>query len=240
MSYQNRRRPIKGGKIEVKYLNKLLNESYKSKDKTMANIDDRYYLDPELSTNKTKVYIDKNTNDIAMVNRGTSDFRDVMSDAKLLFGYKDARFNEPKEILNKVKQKYADKNIDVLGHSLGATVAETLGDDERVKNVITLNKPTTPKDLIIKQKNVGKQYDIRSSKDVVSMLQPFQKDNNDIVIPSLSNNLYKEHKIDILDQLPQDMIIGTGLKGLNEIEKYIYDLIIKEYTKIMKKKNKTK
>ena len=35
---QNRRRPIKGGKIEVKYLNKLLNESYTSKDKTMANI----------------------------------------------------------------------------------------------------------------------------------------------------------------------------------------------------------
>ena len=235
---QNRRRPIKGGKIEVKYLNKLLNESYKNKDKTNANIDDRYILDNELSTNKTKVYIDKNTNDIAMVNRGTSDFRDVMSDAKLLFGYKDARFNEPKEILNKVKQKYADKNIDVLGHSLGATVAETLGDDERVKNVITLNKPTTPKDLITKQKNVGKQYDIRSSKDVVSMLQPFQKDNNDIVIPSLSNNLYKEHKIDILDELPQDQIIGTGLKGLNELEKYIYDLIIKEYTKIMKNKTK--
>ena len=75
------------------------------------------------------------------------------------------------------------------------------------------------------------------------MLQPFQKDNNDIVIPSLSNNLYKEHKIDILDELPQDQIIGTGLlkgmEGLNELEKYIYYLIIKEFRKIMKKKNKT-
>ena len=29
------------------------------------------------------------------------------------------------------------------------------------------------------------------------------------------------------------MIIGTGLKGLNELEKYIYDLIIKEYNKLM-------
>jgi hypothetical protein len=63
-----RRRPI-GGKVEVKYLNKLLNESYKSKGKTNTNIDDRYILDNELSTDKTKVYIDKNTNDIAMVNR---------------------------------------------------------------------------------------------------------------------------------------------------------------------------
>ena len=139
MSYQNRRRPIKGGKIEVKYLNKLLNESYKGKNNTSANIDDRYILDNDLSTDKTKVYIDKNTNGIAMVNRGTSDFKDVMTDAKLLFGYNDKRFNEPKEILGKIKQKYTDKNIDVIGHSLGAKVAETLGDDPQVKNIITLN-----------------------------------------------------------------------------------------------------
>jgi hypothetical protein len=130
----------------------------------------------------------------------------------------------------------------VLGHSLGATVAETLGDDERVKNVITLNKPTTPKDLIIKQKNVGKQYDIRTKGDLVSVLQPFQTGQNDIIIDSQTKNPYTEHKIDVLDRLPQDQIIGTGLlkgmEGLNEIEKYIYDMIIKEYRKIMKNKTK--
>jgi hypothetical protein len=233
MSYQNRRRPIKGGKVEVKYLNKLLNESYKSKDKTAANIDDRYYLDPELSTDKTKVYVDKNTNDITMVNRGTSDFKDVMTDAKLLFGYNDKRFNEPKEILGKVKQKYTDKNIDLLGHSLGAKIAETLGDDPRVKNVITLNKPTTPKDLIQKSKINSKQYDIRTTGDLVSVLQPFQTGQNDIVISSETKNPYTEHKIDTLDRLDQNLVIGTGLKGLNELETYLYNLIIKEYNNLM-------
>ncbi len=79
MAYQKRRRPS-GGKI------KLLNESYKSKDKTNADIDDIFILDNELSTDKTKVYTDKNSNDIAMVNRGTRDFKDVMTDAKSLFG----------------------------------------------------------------------------------------------------------------------------------------------------------
>lgn len=233
MSYQNRRRPIKGGKVEVKYLNKLLNESYKSKDKTAANIDDRYYLDPELSTDKTKVYIDKNTNDITMVNRGTSDFKDVMTDAKLLFGYNDKRFNEPKEILGKIKQKYTDKNIDLLGHSLGAKIAETLGDDPRVKNVITLNKPTTPKDLIQKSKINSKQYDIRTTGDLVSVLQPFQTGQNDIVISSETKNPYTEHKIDTLDRLDQNLVIGTGMKGLNELETYLYNLIIKEYNNLM-------
>lgn len=237
MSYQNRRRPIKGGKVEVKYLNKLLNESYKSKDKTAANIDDRYYLDPELSTDKTKVYVDKNTNDITMVNRGTSDFKDVMTDAKMLFGYNDKRFNEPKEILGKVKQKYTDKNIDLLGHSLGAKIAETLGDDPRVKNVITLNKPTTPKDLIQKSKINSKQYDIRTTGDLVSVLQPFQTGQNDIVISSETKNPYTEHKIDTLDRLDQNLVIGTGLfkgtKELNELETYLYNLIIKEYNNLI-------
>jgi hypothetical protein len=233
MSYQNRRRPIKGGKISVSAMNKLLNESYKSKDKTGANIDDRYYLDPELSTDKTKVYIDKNTNDITMVNRGTSDFKDVMTDAKLLFGYNDKRFNEPKDILGKIKQKYTDKNIDLLGHSLGAKIAETLGDDPRVKNVITLNKPTTPKDLIQKSKINSKQYDIRTTGDLVSVLQPFQTGQNDIVISSETKNPYTEHKIDTLDRLDQNLVIGTGLKGLNELETYLYNLIIKEYNNLI-------
>jgi len=233
MSYQNRRRPIKGGKVEVKYLNKLLNESYQSKNKTAANIDDRYYLDPELSTDKTKVYVDKNTNDITMVNRGTSDFKDVMTDAKMLFGYNDKRFNEPKEILGKIKQKYTDKNIDLIGHSLGAKIAETLGDDPRVKNVITLNKPTTPKDLIQKSKINSKQYDIRTTGDLVSALQPFQTGPNDIIISSETKNPYTEHKIDTLDRLDQNLVIGTGLKGLNELETYLYNLIIKEYNNLM-------
>jgi hypothetical protein len=45
-----------------------------------------------------------------MVNRGTYDNRDVLTDAKLIFGYKDkSRFNEAREILNQVKNKYPDK-----------------------------------------------------------------------------------------------------------------------------------
>jgi hypothetical protein len=32
--------------------------------------------------------------------RVTSDFKDIVKDAKLLFGYHDKRFNESKEVLN--------------------------------------------------------------------------------------------------------------------------------------------
>lgn len=228
-----RRRPI-GGKVEVKYLNKLLNESYKSKDKTAANIDDKYILDNELSTDKTKVYIDKNTGEAVIANRGTNDFKDVMTDAKLLMGYKDkSRFGEARDVLNKVKSKYPNASIDSIGHSLGSAVAEDIGKDERVKNVITLNKPTTPKDLISKSKLDSKQVDIRTTGDLVSMLNPLQRGEKDIIIQSSTSNPYTEHKIDVLDRLDQDLVIGTGLKGLNKMEKYCYDLIMKEYNKLM-------
>jgi hypothetical protein len=222
----------KGGKIAVKDLNKLLNESYKSKNKTLDRVDN-YELDKELSTDKTKIYKDITTGDIKMVNRGTSDINDVITDAKLLFGFKNNnRYNEGRQILQKVKEKYPDKSIDLLGHSLGASVAEDIGNDPQVKNIITLNKPTTPMDLFRKSKINDKQYDIRTSRDVVSMLQPIQKDENDLIIPSESKNLYTEHKIDVLDRLDQDKIIGTGfkingkLKTLSNIEltKLIYKL----------------
>lgn len=218
-----------GGKIAVKYLNKLLNESYKSKDRTDTNIDDTYYLDNDLSTDKTKIYVNKNTNEISMVNRGTSDVKDVMTDIKMFFGYKDKRFDEPRTILERVKSKYPTSSIDLIGHSLGAKVAEELGKDPAVKNIITLNKPTTPKDLLYKSKVADKQYDIRTTKDLVSSLAPLQKDFNDIIIPSITNNLYTEHKIDTLDRLPQDMIVGAGKKRLRktDIKKIIKDYLRK-------------
>ena len=135
-------------------MNKLLKESYKSNNKTAADIEDRYYLDPELSTDKTKVYVDKNTGEAVIANhRGTSDMSDIIMDAKLLMGYKDkSRFGEARDVLNKVKSKYPNASIDLLGHSLTGAIAEDLGTDPQIKNVITLNKAITPTHLINKTK----------------------------------------------------------------------------------------
>ncbi len=46
----------------------------------------------------------------------------------------------------------------------------------QVENIITLKKPTTPKDLIQKTKINNKQYDIRTTGDLVSVLQPLKQD----------------------------------------------------------------
>lgn len=225
---------LEGGAILMKHLKTLLSQSYKDKNNDDKNIDDKYILDEDLSTDKTKVY-KTNNNEVVISNRGTSGIADVVSDVKLAFGYKDKRFNEAKDVLDKVKNKYKDSSIDVVGHSLGASVAEELGKDPQVKNVITLNKPTTPLDLFKKSKNKDKQIDIRTTKDIVSVLQPFQKDANDIVIPSETNNLYTEHKVNVLDRLNQDLLLGKGIDRLdnNDIKK-----LIKYVLKHKKLKNK--
>lgn len=225
---------VEGSALYIKHLKSLLNQSYKSKKNDDPEIDNKFKLDNDLSTDKTKVYT-TDDNQIVIANRGTSDFRDVISDIKLAFGFKDKRFKEAKEVLEKVKSKYQGIPITTIGHSLGARVAEELGDDEQIKEVITLNKPTTPLDLFKKNKKTDKQYDIRTKKDLVSILAPFQPDNKDINIPSETNDLYKEHKIDVLDRLNQELKVG---KGLRRIKKADIKKLIKYVLKM--KKNKTK
>jgi len=219
IEFDNDNDSLNGGKIAVKHLKALLEETYKNKGSNIDNID-KYELDNDLTTDKTKVYTsnmnddDINNDEVVIANRGTSDFKDVLTDMKMIFGYKDNRFKEGQDILNKIKNKYSNASIDSIGHSLAGKIAEEQGKDLQVKNVITLNKPTTPYDVFRPSKNKDKQYDIKTSKDVVSLLAPLQKNSNDIIIPSETNNLYTEHKIDVLDRLNQELIIG---KGINKI-----------------------
>jgi hypothetical protein len=94
MVFEDKRK--NGGKIAVKHVNQLLNESYKNKDRTNTNKDNKLELDNNLFTDKM------------------------------------------------IKQ------------------SGSLGNDPQVKNVITLNKPTTTLDLIKRNEVNDRQYDIRS------------------------------------------------------------------------------
>jgi hypothetical protein len=228
---------LEGGKIAIKDLKELLHETYKRKGTNTDIINNKYKLDDTLSTDKTKVYINTDDNEVVIANRGTSDIKDVITDMKLLFGYKDNRFDEGRNVLNKVKEKYNNSSIDTIGHSLGASVAENIGNDPQVKNIITLNKPTTPIDIFKRSKIKDKQYDIKTTKDLISVLSPIQKDINDIIIPSETNNPYTEHKVDVLNRLNQDLIVG---KGINKIRLNNADIkrLIRYILKHKKIKNK--
>lgn len=86
---------------------------------------------------------------------------------------------------------------------MGARLAEKY--DQKGNEVITLNKPVVAK--MIGDKVSDKQFDIRSSRDVVSVLAPTQTNKNMTTIKANTANPLLEHKTNILNRQP-DKVFG--------------------------------
>jgi hypothetical protein len=218
----------KGGRLLVRDIKLLLNSSYNN---TLNDIGD-WIIDKDLSNQYVQVYHNNINNQAVVVHRGTADLKDVGTDVKLMFGFKkNNRFEDARKIQKLAENKYGAQNVSTLGHSLGASVAEEVGQNS--KEIITMNKPIIPSDILSKKKIGIKQYDIRTKKDPFSLLKPFQKDVKDITIESKTNNPLVEHSINTLDRLPEEMMIGEGRINKMKIKE------LKEFLKQVKKNNQT-
>jgi hypothetical protein len=199
---------VKGKGIGSYDLQKLLKQSYTP---TLGNVGD-YMVDDEISNPTTQVYRNKNTDKIYVVHRGTKGARDWLNNlvyglSPSLYTYTD-RYKNAKDIQEKAMNKYKGYDIDVLGHSQGAKLAEMISkDNKNVKNIITYNRPQgLMENLTNKPKNL---YDIKTSGDLVSPLIPYQRGNQTTVIPSQTYNPLYEHQTERILDL-KDHMIGTG------------------------------
>lgn len=206
-----------GGKINAKNLKAVLNNSYNKKPKEKQI--DGLTMDKSLSGRRVQTYVDNNTGEVYFVNRGTQGFHDVITDMKLFFTPTSKlknlkRFKYADEMLRKVEDKYGTGNVNIVAHSLGAKIAEVIG-DENHKNIITFNKPVLPFEKIKDKKN---QIDIKTTRDPVSILD--RPDENDIVLQSKSMNPLYEHSLRALEEYLDDgVVIGSGLKKLKKKKK---------------------
>ena len=154
-----------------------------------------YTYDPELSTNESKVFVDKNgTPNIAF--RGSKRVSDFLgSDLKLAFGLEkyDRRFQEAKHLTKLVEDKY-NQPANTYGYSLGGSLAEKSGANG---NVHTYNKGIGILDI---GKTIPKnQVDVRTTNDPVSMLAATQKhDGRFKEIASQREGLLEAHSLDNL------------------------------------------
>ena len=154
-----------------------------------------YTYDPELSTNESKVFVDKNGNpNIAF--RGSKRVSDFLgSDLKLLLGLEkyDRRFKEAKQLTHLVEDKYK-KPANTYGFSLCGSLAEKSGANG---NIYTYNKGAGIFDI---GKTIPKnQKDIRTGDDVVSVLSNFQKHEGRFKeLPSTNQGLLQAHSLDNL------------------------------------------
>jgi hypothetical protein len=200
---------IIGGKISVKNLKGILKASYDTTEPTGD-----FVLDTQISSGTSKVFYDPKTGQAVVAHRGTEGASDWLNNAVYgvfgKWGYqKTNRFKEAERIQKLAQKKYGAKNVSTVAHSQGGLQAELLG--QKSREIITLNKATR----IGSNSKGSNEYDIRSSGDIVSALNPLEKENKkEIVIPKQSNNPLVEHSIDILDRLPEDQLIGEGRKKM--------------------------
>jgi hypothetical protein len=197
-----KRKMLKGGSLSPDEIQGFLKKSYEKKPSSFQG----YQIDKSLSGERVQVYYNPTLQQAVVVHRGSAGAKDwLVNDAGLLVGYRGDRFSHAKDIQNKAEKKYGAKNVTTLGHSLGAKIAEEVGQNS--KEIITLNKPT-----VDTKKVSGKQYDIRTSSDLVSGLSGIASSKNQTTIPSGFRNPYSEHSPDVLSRL-DDKPIGKGRRG---------------------------
>ena len=188
-----RKNKLIGGSLDSKNLKKMLAGTYDKRNKDIGD----FKIDKSLSGKRAKVwYNDKNGQSVT-AHRGTANLKDWGTNVGMAVGYeKGNRFKHANKVQKQSEKKYGTENMTTIGHSLGGRIAEKYGKNSN--EIITLNKAVTPKTMFDKVPN--KQYDIRSSSDVVSALQFGQKNRNLTNIKTKSNNPLLEHNTNILNR----------------------------------------
>ena len=156
----------------------LLKASYKRNGEAEAiGKKGGFTLDHSLSNSEHKVFLDKENNP-NVVYTGTRKAGDWLTNAAVAVGLGryTTRFRDSKKLMNDVKQKYKNKPVTTLGHSLGGGLAEYAGGDK----VVTLDKAAG---LGAFGKQISNnQTDIRTGNDPVSFLRNTQTGGKKITI----------------------------------------------------------
>lgn len=187
-------------------IQKLLKNSYQIPP---AETVGDFVLDKSLSGRRVQVYKNRNSPQAVVVHRGTQGVKDWATDLFYATGgdtKQTNRFKHAADIQKKAESKYGAKNITTLGHSLGAKISSTVGQNS--KEIINLNKAVSPLDAV--HKTSDKEINIRTSGDPVSALLPIKNNQRTITIPSKTYNPLTEHSTDTLNRLPANQIIGSG------------------------------
>jgi hypothetical protein len=142
-----------------------------------------FKMDEELSGKRAKVFVNGEGKPIVSFT-GTHNRHDVITDAMVMAGLGKftKRLKHSKKVIRDVKNKYGT-GPQAIGHSLGGYLAENSG----AKDVVTYNKLALP---FTQQKN-KRQTDIRTNKDLVSVLTKSKRNN--VTLNSKSWNPFVSH-----------------------------------------------
>lgn len=180
---------MKGGSLGKKASRLFLQESYKDTPQPVG----KFKIDPELSTNRSKVYVNP-SGKVVIANQGSKGVKDwAINNPMLLLGQykKTQRYKDIKDTQKKANAKYGKSNIEVVTHSQSGQAARQLAKE----GLTAPNQSTTLNPAIIGRKPKGvKVY--RSSGDIVSAFTKL--DPQDVTIQAKTYNPITEHSPSVL------------------------------------------
>jgi hypothetical protein len=192
----------KGGSISAKDLKGLHASSYKEEPDKEVN---GWVLDESISKPTARVYFNASKNQAIVVHRGTeATVKDWANNAMFVAGLSPLtqRYKDSKEVQTKAEQKYS--NVLTTGHSQGSVYTKLA---KNKQGIIDIN----PASFL--QSTEGTT--VRSKNDPVSALRGianlFSSKGKENITTSAKANLLDSHSINILDELPPDQQLGTGL-----------------------------
>ena len=148
-------------------LHNVLNNSYLDKD-ARAKMIGNYAYDYHLSNDEDAVYHNPIENKLLITFKGTSNIKDLGTDANLAIGNlrNTARYKRSNDTYRNAKNKYSGSNTIIAGHSLAGSLASAIGDDN--DTIYTYNKGSTIFGNSTKTKKNEHSY--RQQGDIVSVL----------------------------------------------------------------------
>jgi hypothetical protein len=186
--------------MDTEKIKTILESSYLPQSEASAKLSElNYAYDPELSTMESKVFIDKSTGKPNIVFRGSTRVSDfLIEDPALALGIKTEKQKKAEKLTKAVELKY-NQSADVYGHSLGGYRAEKSG---ATGNIYTYNKGAGIFD--IGKKISDKQTDIRTDKDVVSVLSVGQSGGKRKTLKTpIASTVIGSHSVSQLNNKPQ-------------------------------------
>ena len=215
---------ITGNGLKVNEIKNFIQSSYlEEAPKNLLG----YVLDENLSNLYGKVYVNEELKKVILSFRGTG-MENLGSDwvNNLIFlanssSYKlTPRFQTALKMYRESMKKYINYQFELLGHSQSGVIVNNLCSNN-VSNCISLNPAYKNANL----KN--NEFIIRSTGDMVSQFVAPKKFVNSVFYPKWSKrhminienktkNPITEHKVDILDRLNPNMIIGRGMIKMNK------------------------
>jgi len=173
-------------------LKSVLKSSYKTKEEADKYFESKgYFRDKEISNIQQRLYNNPETNKNIAVIRGTHNLiNDIPADIDLLFGlnYFGNRLNESKQFYEKIKNKYKENDLTIVGHSLGGFLSSEISKNKNDK-IISYNKGSGIFEPFKEEKKNEKHY--RTINDIISLTSAFKSNTKNL--NNYDINLFNTH-----------------------------------------------